>query len=63
MHKKYNTLKHNHGEKYMKVLYLLIMLILSLYLKKKTGTCYNNPGKSFTLKINEQSACVYFMHC
>ena len=29
-----NILKHDHGEKYMKYLFLF-MLILSLYLKKK----------------------------
>ena len=46
-----NILKHDHGEKYMKHLFLF-MLTLSLYLKKKIDTCHNNQEKSSTTKVN-----------
>ena len=44
--------------------HLLVMMIRSLYLKKK-NTCHSNPEKLSTAKINKHttSGCSLFTHC
>ena len=56
-------LKYNHGEKSMKVPFIIYANLESLL--EKMNTCYNNPEKSITTKINEHTASGYslFTHC
>ena len=56
-------MKYNHGEKSMKVPYIIYAELE--YLLEKRSTCYNNPEKSSTTEINEliSSGCSLFIHC
>ena len=56
-------LKYNHGEKSMKVPYIIYADLESLL--EKRSTCYNNPEKSSTTEINELTPSGYslFIHC
>ena len=55
-------LKYNHGEKSMKVPFIIFAELESLL--EKMSTCHNNPEKSST-KINKHtpSGCSLFTHC
>ena len=57
------TLKYNHGEKSMKVPFI-IYPDLECWLEKM-NTCHNNPKKSLTTKINKNTSSSYslFTHC
>ena len=44
-------LKYNHGEKYMKVLFIIYADLESLL--EKVNICHNNPKRSSTTKINK----------
>ena len=64
MAKKYeNILKFMYGEKSMKVPFIIYADMESLL--EKITTCYNNPAKSSTTKINNHTASSYslFTHC
>ena len=50
-------LKYNHGEKYMKVPFIIYADLESLL--EKTSTCHNNPKKLSTTKINKHIASGY----
>ena len=50
-------LKYNHGEKYMKVPFIIYADLESLL--EKTSTCHNNPKKLSTTKINKHTASGY----
>ena len=52
-------LKDNHGEKSMKVTFIIYGDL------EKMRICHNNPEKSSTIKINEHIPSVYllFTHC
>ena len=50
-------LKYNHGEKYMKVPFIIYADLESLL--EKTSTCHNNPKKLSTTKINKHTASSY----
>ena len=50
-------LKYNHGEKSMKVPFIIYADLESLL--EKMSTCYNNPEKSSTTKINKHTASGY----
>ena len=56
-------MKYNHGEKSMKVPYIIYAELE--YLLEKRSICYNNPDKSSTTEINEliSSGCSLFIHC
>ena len=50
-------LKYNHGEKSMKVPFIIYVDLESLL--EKMSTCNNNPEKSSTIKINEHTSSGY----
>ena len=50
-------LKYNHGEKSMKVLFIIYADLESLL--EKMGTCYDSPKKSSTTKINKHTPSGY----
>ena len=56
-------LKYNHGEKSMKVPFIIYADLE--FLLEKMNTCHNNPKKSSTAKINKHAPSGYtlFMHC
>ena len=56
-------LKYNHGEKFMKAPFIIYADLESLL--EKMETCYNNPEKSSTTKINKHTPSGYslFTHC
>ena len=56
-------LKYNHGEKSMKVTFIIYADLESLL--EKMNTCHNNPEKSSTIEINKYTASGYslFTHC
>ena len=56
-------LKYNHGEKSMKVPFIIYADIESLL--EEMNTCYNSPEKSSATKINKHTASGYsfFTHC
>ena len=56
-------LKYYHGEKSMKAPFIIYADLESLL--KKMETCYNNPEKSSTTKINKHTPFGYslFTHC
>ena len=56
-------LKYNHGEKSMKVPFIIYADLESLL--EKMSTCHNNPKKLSTTKINRYTASVYslFRNC
>ena len=56
-------LKYNHGENFMKVLFIIYADLD--YLLEKVNTCHNNPEKSSTTKINKHipSGYLFFTHC
>ena len=56
-------LRYNHGEKSMKVPFIIYADLESLL--KKMNTCNNNPEKSSTTKINKYTPSGYslFTHC
>ena len=56
-------LKYNHGEKFMKVPFIIYADSESLL--EKMGTCHNNPKKSLTTKINKHMPSGYSLltHC
>ena len=58
-----NILKHNHGEKFMNILFLFYADTKPLL--EKIYTCYSNPEKLSKTKINQHTAPGYslFMHC
>ena len=63
MPKKESILKYNHGEKSMKVPFIIYADFESLL--EKINTCHNNPMKSSTTKINKHAPSGYslFKHC
>ena len=52
-----NTIKYNHGEKSMKLPYLIFTDLECLL--EKMSTCQNNPNKSSTTKINKHTPSGY----
>ena len=56
-------LKYNHGQKSMKVPFIIYADLESLL--KKMSSCHNNPEISSTTKINKHTPYVYslFTHC
>ena len=50
-------LKYNHGEKFMKVPFIIYADLDSLL--EKMDTCHNNPEKSSTTKINKYTPSGY----
>ena len=50
-------LKYNHGEKFMKVPFIIYVDLESLL--EKMNTCHNNLKKSSTTKINKHTASGY----
>ena len=58
-----NTLKYNHGEKSMKVAFIIYSDMNSLL--DKISTCHNNPKESSTTKINKHTPFGYslFTYC
>ena len=56
-------LKHNHGEKSMKVPFIIYADLESLL--EKMNTCHNNPERSSTTKMNNYTPFAYllFTHC
>ena len=56
-------LKYNYGEKSMKVPFIIYADLESLL--EEMNTCYNNPEKSSTTKINKHTpcGCSLFTHC
>ena len=56
-------LKYNHGEKSMKVPFIIYADLESLL--EEMNTCHNNPEKSSATKINKHTASGYsfFTHC
>ena len=56
-------LKYNHGEKSMKLPFVIYADMASLL--NKIHTCHNNPKKSSINKINLHTECGYslFTHC
>ena len=61
--KGYNTIKYNHGEKPMKLPFVIYADLECLL--EKMSTCQNNPNKSSTTKINKHTPSGYsiFTHC
>ena len=53
----------NHGEKSMKLLFVIYADLECLL--EKMSTCINNPNESFTTKINKHTPSGYsiFTHC
>ena len=58
-----NTIKYNHGEKSMKLPFVIYTDLECLL--EKMSTCINNPNKSSTTKINKHTPSGYsiFTHC
>ena len=58
-----NIIKYNHGEKSMKLLFVIYADLECLL--EKMSTCQNNPNKSSTTKINKHTPSGYslFTHC
>ena len=58
-----NSIKYNHGEKSMKLPFVIYADLE--YLLKKVSTCINNPNESSTTKINKHTPLGYsiFTHC
>ena len=58
-----NIIKHNHGEKPMKLPYAIYADLECLL--DKMSTCINNPNESSTTKINKHVPSGYslFTHC
>ena len=58
-----NTIKYNHGEKSIKLPFLVYADLECLL--EKMSTCYNNPEESSTTKINKHTPSGYsiFTHC
>ena len=58
-----NTIKYNHGEKSMKLPFVIYADLECLL--EKMSTCINNPNKSSTTKINKHTPLGYsiFTHC
>ena len=56
-------LKHNHGEKSVKVPFIIYADLESLL--QKSNTCHNNPKKSSKTKLNTHTSSGYslFTHC
>ena len=56
-------LKYDHGEKSMKILFIIYADMESLL--DKIDTCHSNPEKSSIIKINKHAASCYslFTHC
>ena len=56
-------LKYNRGEKSMKLPFIIYAGFETLL--EKMSTCYNNPEKSLTIKINGNTPSGYslFIHC
>ena len=61
--KDHRILKYNHGEKYIKVPFIIYPDIESLL--EKMNTCHNNPEKSSAIKINKYAPSGHslFTHC
>ena len=59
----YNTIKYNHGEKSMKLPFVIYADLECLL--EKMSTCINNPNESSTTKINKHAPSAYsiFTHC
>ena len=59
----YKTLKHKHGEKSMKVPFIIYADLESLV--EKMNTCHNNPEKSSITKITKHTPSGYLLltHC
>ena len=57
------TIKHNHGEKSIKMPFTIYADLECLL--EKMSTCQNNPNKSSTTKINKYTPSGYsiFTHC
>ena len=58
-----NIIKYNHGEKSMKLPFVIYADLECLL--EKMSTCINNPNESSTTKINKHtpSGCSIFTHC
>ena len=58
-----NTIKYNHGEKSIKLPFVVYADLECLL--EKMSTCYNNPEESSTTKINKHTPSSYsiFTHC
>ena len=58
-----NAIKYNHGEKSMKLPFVIYADLECLL--EKMSTCQNNPNKSSTAKINKHTPSGYsiFTHC
>ena len=58
-----NTIKYNHGEKSIKLPFVVYADLECLL--EKMSTCYNNPEESSTTKINKHTPSGYsiFTHC
>ena len=58
-----NTIKYNHGEKSIKLPFVVYADLQCLL--EKMSTCYNNPEESSTTKINKHTPSGYsiFTHC
>ena len=58
-----NIIKYNHGEKSMKLAFVIYADLECLL--EKMSTCQNNPNKSSTTKINKRTLSGYslFTHC
>ena len=52
-----NTIKYNHGEQSIKMLFTIYVNLECLL--KKMSTCQNNPNKSSTTKINKHTPSGY----
>ena len=58
-----NIIKYNHGEKSIKLPFVIYADLESLL--EKMSTCINNPNESSTTKINKHTPSGYsiFTHC
>ena len=58
-----NTIKYNHGEKSIKLPFVVYADLECLL--EKMSTCYNNPEESSATKTNKHkpSGCSIFTHC
>ena len=58
-----NVIKYNHGEKSIKLPFVVYADLECLL--EKMNTCYNNPEESSTTKINKHTPSGYsiFTHC
>ena len=58
-----NIIKYNHGEKSMKLPFVIYTDLECLL--EKMSTCINNPNKSSTTKISKHTPTSYsiFTHC